>query len=110
MTSIAKRHVPRSLASTLAVSLVATAVCAWTALPAHAALIDIQIAPPAPRMERVPPPRRGYVWAPGYWSREGSRWVWVTGHWERARPGHHYIPGRWVGSGKHYHFEAGHWQ
>jgi hypothetical protein len=25
-------------------------------------------APPPPRFESVPAPRRGYIWAPGYWN------------------------------------------
>ena len=29
--------------------------------------IDIDIAPPPVRVETVPPPRVGFVWAPGYW-------------------------------------------
>jgi hypothetical protein len=33
----------------------------------------VTIAPPAPRYEPVPPPRAGWVWAPGYWN-------WVNGH------------------------------
>lgn len=29
--------------------------------------VGIGVAPPPPRYEVVPPPRAGYVWAPGYW-------------------------------------------
>ena len=32
--------------------------------------IDIDVAPPPVRIETVPPPRVGYVWAPGYWELE----------------------------------------
>ena len=35
--------------------------------------VRIGVAPPPPRFERVPPPRRGYVWAPGYWRWNASR-------------------------------------
>ena len=33
--------------------------------------VDITVAPPAPRVEVVPPPRVGFVWAPGYWEWRG---------------------------------------
>ena len=43
-------------------------------------VINVQIGPPPPpRAERVPPPRRGYVWAPGHWEPRGKRHVWVAG-------------------------------
>jgi hypothetical protein len=100
----------RNVGSTVAVSVVATALCAWTAMPARAALIDIEIAPPAPRVEVVPPARVGFEWAPGYWNYVGRQHVWVAGHWEKARPGHHWVAARWVQhDGGHYRFEAGHW-
>lgn len=95
----------------LALPLAAAAVCAVNALPAHAGLIDIEIEPPhrPPPHERVPPPRHGFVWAPGYWRWEGHRHVWEPGHWERERHGHHWVPARWVQVGRHYRFEEGHW-
>jgi hypothetical protein len=54
--------------------------------------VDINIAPPPPRVEVIPPPRGGYVWAPGYWRWEGHRHVWVPGHWARVRVGYHWVP------------------
>ena len=46
--------------------------------PASAAVsVQLQIAPPAPRAEYVPAPRRGHVWAPGHWDWRGQRHVWV---------------------------------
>jgi hypothetical protein len=71
--------------------------------------VDIQIAPPAPRVIAVPPPRRGYVWAPGYWRWEGRRHVWVEGRWMRARPHQHWVPEHWDQRGDRWHFERGHW-
>jgi hypothetical protein len=56
--------------------------------------IDIDVAPPAPRVEEVPGPRPGWVWAPGYWQWEGHQ---------------HWVPDAWVGNGPHYHFVRGHW-
>ena len=35
-------------------------------------------------VERVPPPRRGYVWVPGHWAWRRGRYVWVRGGWVAA--------------------------
>ena len=53
-------------------------------------------APPPLRFESVPPPRYGYVWAPGVWRWDGYRHVWVAGHWLQERPGYRYNPSQWV--------------
>ncbi|MEW9623586.1 hypothetical protein [Rhodanobacter geophilus] len=74
--------------------------------------VGISVAPPAPRFERVPPPRAGYVWAPGYWvwNPRMHRHVWVGGRWMRARPGYHYMPARWRrGPHGHWRFSNGYW-
>ncbi len=52
-------------------------------------------APPPPRYEVVPAPRRGYVWAPGYWNARDNRHVWQAGHWQRERAGYHYVQPTW---------------
>ena len=77
----------------------------------HAArvVVDVNVAPPPGRVEVVPAPRTGYVWAPGYWRWDRGRHVWVTGYWVRERRGHHWVPHRWQERGKRWHFEAGHW-
>ncbi len=74
--------------------------------------IDIGTPPPAARVEVVPAPRPGFIWAPGYWRWEGRRHVWAEGHWIKARRDHHWVPERWVEveKGRHYHFEPGHWE
>ena len=41
------------------------------------AIVDIDVAPPAPREEVVPAPRVGFVWAPGYWNWDGHKHVWA---------------------------------
>ncbi len=73
--------------------------------------VNIGVAPPPARFERVPPPRRGYAWAPGYW-----RWnahmhhhVWVGGYWTQVRPGYRYRPARWVHQGRNWRFHQGYW-
>lgn len=71
--------------------------------------IDIDIAPPAAQVEVVPPPRVGFVWAPGYWEWRGQRHFWVAGHWMAERRGFHWVPAHWEPRGPHWHFEPGHW-
>lgn len=72
--------------------------------------IDIDIGPPPPRDEVPPPPRVGFVWAPGYWEWRGHRHVWVAGRWMRERRGFHWVPAHWDRRGPHWHFVPGHWE
>jgi hypothetical protein len=72
--------------------------------------IDIDVAPPAPRVEVVPAPRAGFVWAPGYWRWNGHAHAWHNGYWIKERPGYHWVPDAWVGNGPHYHYARGHWE
>lgn len=71
--------------------------------------VDIRIAPPAPRIEVVPAPRAGYVWAPGYWRWRGHHHVWVGGHWIRERHGYHWVPDTWEPAGPGWHYHRGYW-
>ena len=65
--------------------------------PSQAQVVgEIRIGPPPePRYEVLPPPRRGYIWTPGYWRWNGYRHVWVRGEYIRIRPGYRYMPPRW---------------
>jgi WXXGXW repeat (2 copies) len=72
--------------------------------------VDIDIAPPALRVETAPPARVGYVWGPGYWRYDHGRHVWVGGRWLRERRGYHYVAETWVQAGPHWHFQPGHWE
>jgi hypothetical protein len=74
------------IAAMIAASLGSAAVPA----AAQSRVIVVREAPPEPRSERTPPPRRGYVWAPGYWDWRSNHHVWVRGHWVRARSGYAY--------------------
>ena len=71
--------------------------------------IDVNIAPPAPRVIEVPPARHGYVWAPGYWRWSGHKHVWVDGRWLHERHGYHWVPEHWDDRHDHWHFDPGHW-
>ena len=61
-------------------------------------------APPPPRREAVPRPRRGQVWVAGHWEWQGRRHVWAPGYWIKARPGYQYRQPQWVKKGN------GQWQ
>jgi hypothetical protein len=88
---------------------VASAAIVAPVVASAAVGVDIDIAPPAPRVEVVPAERPGFVWAPGYWVWRGSAHEWVGGHWIRERRGFHWVPDRWVQVGPHWHYERGHW-
>ncbi len=79
------------------------------ALPASSATIIIQNAPPPPRAERVPPPRRGYVWVPGHWDWRGQHHLWVKGSWMCDRPGYIYHQPKWEQRDGRWHMERGNW-
>lgn len=87
----------------------AGAVYAPTAAAGVSVAVGINVAPPAPQYETVPPPRAGYVWAPGYWRWEGHRHVWVSGYWIPARPGFVYHHARWEQAHDGWHFHEGYW-
>jgi len=72
--------------------------------------IDIDVAPPPPRVEVVPAPRVGYVWAPGYWEYRGHEHVWVAGRYVHERRGYHWVPDRWEQHGPHWRRVEGHWE
>ena len=71
--------------------------------------IFFNVAPPAPRFERVPAARRGYVWSPGYWNVRANRHVWKAGHWERDRKGYHRSNPRWIERDNRWQLERGRW-
>ena len=58
----------------------------------------VRIAPPEPRQQVAPAPRRGYVYVPGYWNwnAQRNRHVWMQPTWVRERPGYVYYQPRWV--------------
>ena len=97
--------------SALATALL-TATLGSVSLPASAAPygITIDVAPPAPRVERVPAPRRGYAWVPGYWNWNGHRHVWVQGQWVRERRGYRYAEPQWVQRNGRWELQRGEWR
>lgn len=94
-------------------TMITLGAAAWMPLPSMAQTglgLVINSAPPAPRFESVPAPRRGYVWAPGYWNWDGGRHVWTGGHWESARDGYQYQSSEWVRDNGGYRLRGGGWQ
>ncbi len=99
--------IKHALFAALVASTLATA-----ALPSTAATsVVIAIGPPAPLVEVVPAPRRGYEWSPGYWnwSARHHRHQWVAGSWMRGRPGYVYAPPTWVERGGRWEQRRGAW-
>ncbi|MDB5882713.1 MAG: hypothetical protein JWP43_2591 [Ramlibacter sp.] len=95
----------------LIASLIATSFASAPVISSAATrAIVITQAPPAPRQEVVPAPRRGYEWAPGYWAWRGGRHAWVAGHWVRERRGSHWVPEQWVERNGHWEMRSGRWE
>ena len=71
--------------------------------------VSITVGPPARIYEPAPPPRPGYVWAPGYWDWNGHRHVWHRGNWQHERAGYRWEPHHWAQHGDHWTLERGRW-
>ena len=85
------------------------------ALPATAQVsagFYVDLAPPPARVEVVPAPRAGYIWAPGYWRWDEPRreHIWVEGRFIEARPGYRWRSHAWVPRENRYYFEEGRWE
>ncbi|WP_394781078.1 YXWGXW repeat-containing protein [Undibacterium sp.] len=76
--------------------------------PASAEII-VRVAPPPPRTEVVPAPRRGYLWVPGHWDWRGNQHVWARGTWIRERRGYVYQEPRWTEHEGRWHYQQGAW-
>jgi hypothetical protein len=72
--------------------------------------VVVDVAPPRPQVEVVPPiPFAGAIWIGGYWGWSAGRHVWVPGRWEHPLPGYNWRPHAWVQEGGHWHLRAGGW-
>lgn len=94
-------------------ALLAAAGLFSLASPAEAQLAIYLNAPPPPPphyARPMPPPRNGYVWAPGHYRSDGRRPVWTEGNWMRERRGHRYSEPRWEQDGERWRYQRGTWQ
>ena len=66
-------------------------------------------APPPPRREATPRPRRGQVWQAGHWEWRGRSHQWVPGFWVKARPGYQYRQPQWSENNGHWKMQRGGW-
>lgn len=75
-------------------------------------VIQTQMAPPRPRMERRPrmiPP--GQTWVPGYWSWNNTEYVWTAGHLEAPpRPRAVWVPPQMAHRGRNWVVTPGRWR
>ena len=105
----------RSVTTLLALSVIsASALVAPGMVMPAAAQVDFSVTvgtpPPPPRYEPVPPPRAGYVWAPGYWRWEHDHHVWETGRWMARREDYRWVADHWVRHEGGYSHMPGHWE
>ncbi len=73
--------------------------------------LGVHIGPPAPIVERrPPPPGPGYAWRAGAWRWNGVRYVWRGGYYVHPPYGRAaWIPGHWVESRHRWVYREGHW-
>lgn len=59
--------------------------------------VFVPAAPPALRVEAVPPPPPyPAVWQPGFWRWDGHHYLWARGHYVRPpRERHEWVAGHW---------------
>lgn len=75
-----------------------------------AAQVYVEVAPPPPRVEHVPPPRRGHVWVAGHWEWRPHGYRWVPGLWMAERPGYRYHGPEWIARDGRWYMERGRWE
>lgn len=92
------------------IAIAAVAFASPLATQAARVDIDVDIAPPPPRYEVVPPARAGYSWAPGYWGWDGHHYVWRGGRFIHERHGEHWVQHEWVEHDGRYRYHEGHWE
>jgi hypothetical protein len=93
-------------------TLTATALIALPVTSQARVHIDVEIAPPVAIYEAPPPPRVGFIWAPGYWNWDAPhhKHVWKKGQYIRAHPGERWVSPEWVAHEGRYRFNEGYWE
>ena len=80
-----------------------------TAATSATAVVYVRIAPPEPRVEVVPEPRRNRTWSAGHWHWQGKKHVWKQGTWVRDRPGYRYSQPAWAERDGRWYMTRGSW-
>jgi hypothetical protein len=86
--------------------------CVVAPAPRYVASADVRIvtAPPAPRVEVLPPPPAPhYYWISGHWRWVGNRYDWEPGHWVEPRPDAVFVQAYWTEERGQWIYHAGHW-
>jgi len=97
-------------ATALSAGLLAGCVVESGPRPRPYGVVEVDVRPPPPRVVVLPAPRRGYVWAPGYWRWNGYEHVWTEGYYvARPRPRAEWISGRWEQRPRGWVYVEGHW-
>jgi len=97
--------------STLLAVAVAGTLASPLAVRAANISVDIDVAPPPPVVEQLPP-REGYIVTPGYYiyDSDNHKHIWINGGYEQERRGEHYVNPEWREQNGRYHFNEGHWE
>jgi hypothetical protein len=79
-------------------------------LAVHAAIVIVDVAPPAPVYEQMPA-RQGFIVTPGYYRYDAERHAhtWVKGDYQAERRGEHYVAAEWRAQDGRYQFNEGRW-
>ncbi len=101
--------IKQTLIAAAAIAIGSAALLPTQAMAQVGVNVIIGAPPPPLRYEAMPPPRVGYVWAPGYWGWNGRSHVWMRGSWMRDRPGYVYAQPHWIERGGRWHYEQAHW-
>jgi hypothetical protein len=107
---IKAKHMNRFTPIIAAVLISAASTAPLQAVAQVSISVNIGTEPPPPRYERIPAPRHGYVWAPGYWDWNGHAHAWREGHWERARSGYVYERPEWRQDNGQWRLNKGGWK
>ncbi|HEY2511970.1 MAG TPA: hypothetical protein VGI39_13980 [Polyangiaceae bacterium] len=83
--------------------------CATFGGERQAAAQIVEVAPPAVRVEVIPPAPPQHFWIAGYWGWHGGRHVWMPGRYERVRPGWGYERAHWAHERHGWHLAPGRW-
>lgn len=109
--SVSMRVIALAAVTTLLAACAAQVRVAAPVYVPPAAVVDVQVAPPAlPVYVQPPCPVVGWMWTPGYWAWASAGYYWVPGTWVAPpRVGVLWTPGYWGFVSGAYVWHAGYW-